>query len=243
MYNRKITFYEKHIKRFLDVLVSLSLLILCWWILLFVSLLVRIKMGKPVLFKQPRPGLIDSHTGKERIFLLMKFRTMSDETDSKGRLLPDEKRLGKFGRFLRSTSLDELPELFNILKGEMSFVGPRPQLVKDLVYMDDTIRMRHTARPGLTGLAQVMGRNAISWEEKFEWDLKYIENVTFINDFRIVLKTATGFIKGLFGKADSSETDVTYDFGDYLLMNKKITKDEYERAKEWAEELIQMKKS
>ena len=192
-------------------------------------------MGSPVVFRQPRPGMIDPKTGRERIFNMHKFRTMAEQTDDVGDLLPDDQRLTPFGRVLRATSFDELPEVFNILKGDMSVVGPRPMLVRDMVFMDDEIRMRHTAKPGLTGLAQVNGRNAIPWEQKYEWDLKYIEKVTFLGDLKIVGRT---FLK-VFGKGESSkELDVTDDYGDALLKEGKVEKEEYDRLQAHAKELI-----
>lgn len=185
----KKSIYEKYIKRILDFTLSLIALICLSPILLIVAILVRIKLGSPVIFKQKRPGK------NEKIFTLYKFRTMTDEKDDNGDLLPDSQRLTKFGKFLRSTSLDELPELINIIKGEMAIVGPRPLLVKYLPLYNEKQKHRHDVRPGLTGYAQVNGRNAISWEEKFEDDLKYIENITLINDIKIILKTIKKVIK------------------------------------------------
>lgn len=218
-------FYEKYIKRLLDIICSvLSIVVFCW-LYIIIALLVRIKMGKPVLFKQPRPGMIDGKTGSEKIFNMYKFRTMTDEKDANGELLPDEQRLPAFGKTLRATSLDELPEVFNILKGDMSIIGPRPQLVRDMVFMSDKVRMRHIAKPGLSGLAQVNGRNAVTWEQKFEWDLKYIENVSFWNDLKIIGLT----IKKVFGRSESKdELDVTDDYGDVLLRTGRISRPEYE---------------
>jgi len=233
---RKIGFYEKYIKRGLDIIcVSLAILVF-WWLYVFIALMVRIKMGKPILFKQPRPGLVDPETGKERIFDMYKFRTMTDARDENGNLLPDEQRLTKFGKLLRGTSLDELPEAFNIFKGDMSVIGPRPQLVRDMVFMTEEQRMRHTARPGLSGLAQVMGRNAISWDEKFKWDLKYIENVSFRGDLKIICLT----VKKVFGKSESSnELDVADDYGDELLKAGKISQAQYDEFQIHAVELIE----
>lgn len=185
----KKSIYEKYIKRILDFTLSLIALICLSPILLIVAILVRIKLGSPVIFKQKRPGK------DEKIFTLYKFRTMTDEKDDNGDLLPDSQRLTKFGKFLRSTSLDELPELINIIKGDMAIVGPRPLLVKYLPLYNEKQKHRHDVRPGLTGYAQVNGRNAISWEEKFEDDLKYIENITLINDIKIILKTIKKVIK------------------------------------------------
>ena len=175
--------YQKYIKRGLDFILSLVARIILSPVMLIVAVLVRIKLGSPVLFKQPRPGK------NEKIFNMYKFRTMTDARDENGELLPDEVRLTKFGKTLRSTSLDELPELFNILKGDMSIVGPRPLLVRYLPLYNERQKHRHDVRPGFTGLAQVNGRNSISWEEKFEWDVKYVEHVTFLQDCRIILKT------------------------------------------------------
>ena len=181
--------YEKYIKRMLDFILSLIALICLSPVLLIVAILVRVKLGSPVIFKQQRPGK------NEKIFTLYKFRTMTDKKDENGNLLPDSERLTKFGKLLRSTSLDELPELINILKGDMAIVGPRPLLVKYLDRYSEHQRRRHDVRPGLTGLAQVSGRNAISWEEKFDRDIEYIENITFMGDLQIVLKTIKNVIK------------------------------------------------
>ena len=203
----------------LDFLLSLMAIIILSPVLIVVAILVRTKLGSPVIFKQKRPGL------NEKIFTLYKFRTMTDERDEKGNLLPDDIRLTRFGKLLRSTSLDELPELFNILKGDMTIVGPRPQLVRDMVFMTDTQRKRHSVRQGLTGLAQINGRNNLSWEEKINYDLKYIQNITFLNDIRIIIKTILKVFKKEDISTDGMET--AEDLGDYLLRNKKITSDEY----------------
>ena len=211
--------YRKYIKRMLDFLLSLLAIIILSAVLFVVAILVRTKLGSPVIFKQKRPGL------NEKIFTLYKFRTMTDERDEKGNLLPDDIRLTRFGKLLRSTSLDELPELFNILKGDMTIVGPRPQLVRDMVFMTDTQRKRHSVRQGLTGLAQINGRNNLSWEEKINYDLKYIQNITFLNDIRIIIKTILKVFKKEDISTDGMET--AEDLGDYLLRNKKITSDEY----------------
>ena len=175
--------YSKYIKRILDILLSLIILFLFWWLLLLVAGLVKIFLGSPVIFTQNRPGK------NGEIFTLYKFRTMTDEIDAMGELLPDEVRLKKFGKFLRSTSLDELPEVINILKGEMSFVGPRPLLVEYLEIYTDEQKRRHEVRPGLTGLAQINGRNDTSWEDRFKHDIEYVDNVTFKNDISIIGKT------------------------------------------------------
>lgn len=175
--------YRKYIKRLLDIVLSLLALILLLPVMAIVAILVRVKLGSPVIFKQKRPGK------NEKIFTLYKFRTMTDQKDENGQLLPDEVRLTRFGKFLRATSLDELPELINIIKGDMSIVGPRPLLVEYLPRYNEEQRRRHEVRPGLTGYAQVNGRNAISWEEKFAYDVKYVEHVTFMGDLGIILKT------------------------------------------------------
>jgi len=233
--HRKRGFYEKYVKRLLDIVCSLLTIIVFGWLYIIIAVLVRIKMGSPVVFKQPRPGIIDPKTGKERIFDMYKFRTMTDARDANGNLLPDEKRLGKFGKALRGSSMDELLEAFNILKGDMSIIGPRPQLVRDMVFMSDEQRMRHTAKPGLSGLAQVMGRNAITWEDKLNWDLKYIEKISFWNDLRILMLT----VKKVIGHKESSEElDVTDDFGDALLKTGKISKEKYDFLQDEAKHIL-----
>lgn len=211
--------YAKYIKRILDFTLSLLALIILSPLMLIIYILVRIKLGKPAIFKQKRPGK------DEKIFTLYKFRTMTDEKDEKGILLPDEKRLTKFGRFLRSTSLDELPELINIIKGDMAIVGPRPLLIRDMLFMTEEQRKRHKVRQGLTGLAQINGRNNISWEDKINYDLKYIEKITLKNDINIILKT----IIKVFKKEDISTDgmDTAEDLCDYLLRTNRITQLEY----------------
>lgn len=181
--------YRKYIKRILDFTLSLIALIVLSPILLITAILVKIKLGSPIIFKQQRPGK------NEKIFTLYKFRTMTDKKDEEGNLLSDEQRLTKFGKILRSTSIDELPELINILKGDMAIVGPRPLLVEYLSLYNDEQKHRHDVRPGLTGLAQVSGRNSISWEEKFDEDLKYINKVNLVSDFKIILKTIVKVFK------------------------------------------------
>lgn len=192
--------YRKYIKRLLDFILSLFAIIILSPVLLIVALLVRIKLGAPVIFKQKRPGL------NEKIFTLYKFRTMTDAKDEQGNLLPDEIRLTKFGKLLRSTSLDELPELFNISKGDMSIVGPRPLLVRYLPLYNEHQKHRHDVRPGFTGYAQCNGRNAISWEEKFDLDVYYTKNLTLFMDIKIIIKTIKVV---LFREGISSETSVT----------------------------------
>lgn len=192
--------YKNCIKRLLDILLSLTGIILLCWLYLILFILVRVKLGSPVLFRQQRPGK------NEKIFTLYKFRTMTDARDENGNLLPDEVRLTAFGKMLRSTSLDELPELFNILKGDMSLIGPRPLLVKYLPLYNEEQRHRHDVRPGLTGLAQVNGRNAISWEKKFEYDVEYVRNLSFLLDCRILLQTVKAVVQR---EGISSATDAT----------------------------------
>ena len=193
-------FYRKYIKRILDVMISAAGLLLISPVFIITAALVRIKLGSPVIFKQERPGL------NEKIFKMYKFRTMNDRRDENGNLLPDEQRLTHFGNLLRSTSLDELPELWNILKGDMSVIGPRPLLVKYLPLYSEKQRHRHDVRPGLTGYAQVHGRNKLSWTERFDMDVYYAENISFMMDLRIVVDTV-----GVVLKRDgvSSDTSMT----------------------------------
>ena len=186
--------YNKYIKRILDILISLTFIVLFSWLYLILTILVRIKLGSPVLFCQERPGY------NEKIFKLYKFRTMTDKRDEKGNLLPDSERLTKFGSMLRSTSLDELPEMFNILKGDMSLIGPRPLLVEYLPYYTEEERLRHSVRPGLTGLAQVSGRNYLAWDKRLAKDVEYVNHISFIMDIRIIIKT----IMVVFKKEDVS---------------------------------------
>lgn len=216
--------YRKYIKRMLDFILSLSAIIILSPVLLITAILVKIKLGSPVIFKQQRPGK------NEKIFTLYKFRTMTDKKDEEGNLLPDEQRLTKFGKILRSTSIDELPELINILKGDMAIVGPRPQLIKDMIFMTKEQRKRHTVRQGLTGLAQVNGRNNLKWEEKIEYDLEYIKNITFINDVKIILKTIGKVFKREDIETEGMET--AEDLCDYLLRTNKISKEEYNKRLE-----------
>lgn len=188
----KKTIYQKYIKRLLDIILSLLAIIITSPIFIIIGILVLIYLGKPAIFRQKRPGK------NEKIFTMYKFRTMNNKKDSDGKLLPDNQRLTKFGIFLRKTSLDEIPEFINILKGDMSFIGPRPLAVSYLPYYTDKEKHRHDVTPGLTGLAQINGRNNLQWEEKFIYDLEYIENISFINDMKIILKT----IKKVLCKSD-----------------------------------------
>lgn len=192
--------YKRFIKRPMDFLLSLIAIIVLSPVFLIVAFLVRIKLGSPILFMQQRPGL------NEKIFTMYKFRTMTDHRDENGNLLPDEVRLTKFGKFLRSTSLDELPELFNILKGDMSIIGPRPLLIEYLPLYNEHQKRRHEVRPGLSGLAQINGRNAISWEEKFKLDVEYIDNISFLGDLKIILLT---FKKVFIREGINSQTAAT----------------------------------
>ena len=213
--------YAKYIKRTLDLILSLIALIVLMPLMIIIGILVRINLGSPIIFKQKRPGK------NEKIFTLYKFRTMTDKRDIDGNLLPDEYRLTKFGKFLRSTSLDELPELINIIKGDMAIVGPRPQLIKDMLFMTKEQRRRHSVRQGLTGLAQINGRNNITWEEKLEYDLRYIENITFVEDTKIILKTILKVFKR--DDINTNGMDTAEDLCDYLLRTNKITEEEYEK--------------
>jgi len=193
--------YEKYFKRMLDVLCSLAVIVVFWWLYLIIAILVRTKLGSPVLFTQERPGK------DEKIFKLYKFRTMTNQKDAEGNLLPDAVRLTKFGKMLRSTSLDELPEVFNILKGDMSIIGPRPLLVKYLPYYSKEQSRRHEVRPGLSGYAQVNGRNSLDWETRLKMDIQYVDNVTFCGDIRIIFQTVLkAFIRR---EGISSETSAT----------------------------------
>lgn len=228
--------YSKYLKRILDFTLALmALIVLSPVLIIFLIIGAIVMKGSPV-FRQPRPGIKDEN-GKEKIFYLLKLRSMTNEKDKSGEYLPDGERLTPYGKFLRETSIDELPSLINIIKGELSIVGPRPQLVRDMVFMTPEQRRRHDVRPGLTGLAQVNGRNNISWEEKLEWDLKYIDSgITFIGDVKIVLKTIGKVIK----RVDTVNENPTpsADFGDWLLENGKIDVEQYNSAQEEAKELL-----
>lgn len=233
---REMGFYEKYVKRAIDVTCATGAIVVFSPIYLGVAALVHTKLGSPVLFTQDRPGLVGPD-GKETVFKMYKFRSMTDERDENGDLLPDEVRLTKFGKWLRNTSLDELPEAFNILNGTMSVIGPRPQLVRDMVFMTKEQRMRHTAKPGLSGLAQVNGRNAISWEDKMKWDLKYIKKVTFKEDLKIIFDT----VKKAFIKQEGITQDdmaTAEDLGDYLLRTEKVDSKDYEQKQKEAKDIL-----
>jgi lipopolysaccharide/colanic/teichoic acid biosynthesis glycosyltransferase len=222
--------YPKYIKHPLDFLLSLCTIIALSPLLLLLTILGAIKMKGNPFFTQQRPGK------DEKIFRLIKFRTMTCETDADGNPLPDEQRLVPYGRFLRSTSLDELPELFNILNGDMAIVGPRPLLVRDMVFMTKEQRKRHTVRQGLTGLAQVSGRNAMTWEDKLDYDQRYVQNLSFMFDFFIVLKTVYKVLKreGITEEGQATAMDL----GDYLLANGMVHNDEYIVRQEEAKRIL-----
>lgn len=222
--------YAKYIKRLLDIALSLCGMIVLSPVLLILTIVGAIKMKGNPFFTQLRPGK------DERIFRLIKFRSMTCEKDMEGNLLPDEKRLTAYGKFLRGSSMDELPELFNILIGDMSIVGPRPQLVRDMVFMTPEQRKRHTVRQGLTGLAQVSGRNALRWERKLECDLEYVSNITFLGDLKIILMTFVRVFKKEGITEDGAATAT--DYGDYLLSIGAVTKEEYKRKQEEAVSIL-----
>lgn len=228
--------YEKYFKRLLDFVLSVAALIVLSPVLIILTVVGAIVMKGNPFFLQPRPGKKDEH-GKEKIFKLIKFRTMNNAKDKDGNLLPDDQRLGKYGIWLRDTSLDELPELINIAAGQLSICGPRPWLVRDCVFMTEQQRRRHDVRPGLTGLAQVNGRNNITWEQKMEYDLEYIDRgITFLGDMKIILLT----IKRVFERSDTVRegTASDVDFGDWLMMNGQVDQQTYDEKQEEARELL-----
>ena len=235
-----IALYRQFFKRFWDIVFSGLAIIVFSPLLLILTILGRIKMKGSPFFVQPRPGKKDRN-GKEIIFNLIKFRSMTEEKDEKGNYLPDDVRLTKYGRILRSTSLDELPELFNIIKGDMSIVGPRPQLVRDMVFMTDEQRKRHNVLPGLTGLAQISGRNAIKWEDKLNKDLEYIKHITFFGDIKLILQTVLKVLErdGITEDGESTATD----FGDYLLESGIVSLAEYTAKQNRASEMLREKRS
>ena len=221
-----IILYKPFFKRFWDLILSGIAIIILSPLLLILSLLGLIFMKGNPFFVQVRPGK-KRRDGNEKLFKLIKFRTMSNKKDSSGNLLPDEQRLNGYGKFLRSTSLDELPELFNIFIGDMSIIGPRPQLVKDMVFMSEEQRHRHDVRPGLSGLAQVNGRNNITWEQKFEYDLQYIKKISLPGDIGLIFKTVFKVFKKSDVVRDGTVSDI--DFGDWLLQEGKVSKADYDR--------------
>lgn len=216
--NRK-NIYKIFIKRLMDIILSIFALLILSPLMIFLAFIIRLKLGSPILFKQRRPG----KDGK--IFVMYKYRTMLNTRNDNGILLSDNDRLTKFGKILRSTSLDELPELFNIIKGDMSIVGPRPQLIKDLLFMSEEVKCRHILRPGLTGYAQIMGRNEISWDEKFKYDLIYIDNISLFLDIKIIFITIFKVINRV--GISSTDCDTSLDYGDFLLKEKRISEEYY----------------
>ena len=223
-------FYERYVKRPLDCTLAAGALIVLSPVLAVTALVVRTKLGSPVVFTQDRPGK------EEKLFKLYKFRTMTDARDENGELLPDKVRLTRVGRAIRESSCDELLELVNIIKGDMAVVGPRPQLVRDMVFMTPKQRRRHSVRPGLTGLAQINGRNEITWEEKLEWDLRYLDKITFVNDAKIVLRTIAK-IRHKEGITDG-ENATALDFGDELLKDGKVDQATYNNCQIEAKKLL-----
>lgn len=230
--------YEKFFKRAMDILLSFIAISVLSPIIIVLAVLVAIFMKGNPFFVQVRPTKKDKN-GREKLFYMIKFRTMTNERDENGDLLPDEQRLNSFGKVLRSTSLDELPELFNIFIGNMSIVGPRPQLVRDMVFMTEEQRRRHTVRAGLTGLAQVSGRNNITWEKKLEYDIEYVESITFGGDVKLIFKT----VKKVFKREDTVRegTVSDMDFGDWLLQNGAIDKATYDAKQLEAKKLLKNK--
>lgn len=222
--------YEKFFKRVIDFCLSFIALIILFPLILILSIIGIVMMKGNPFFFQPRPGK------DEKIFNLIKFRTMSNVKDRNGNLLPDGVRLNGYGKFLRSTSLDELPSLINILYGNLAIVGPRPQLVRDMVFMSDEQRKRHSVRPGLTGLAQINGRNNITWEQKFEYDLCYIEKINFFEDLKIIFKTFKKVAKRADVVREGTVSDM--DFGDWLLLKNEVTKEEYKKRQKEAREIL-----
>ena len=231
-----IIFYKPFFKRFWDIFLSWLALTVFSPLFLILTIIGAIAMKGNPFFIQKRPGKISKKTGKEKIFSLIKFRTMSNAKDKDGNLLPDEIRLNKYGKFLRTTSLDEFPEALNIIKGEMSVIGPRPQLIRDLVFMNDEQRQRHNVRPGLSGLAQVKGRNNISWEQKFEYDLAYIKKMNIFYDIGIIFMTIGKMFKRSDVAREGTSSDI--DFGDWLLQEGKVSQEEYNNKQLGAKSLL-----
>ncbi|MBE6655676.1 MAG: sugar transferase [Ruminococcaceae bacterium] len=230
--------YARFLKRLFDFFISLTALSVLSPLLVLLAIVGAVAMRGNPFFTQLRPGRISKKTGKEKIFKLIKFRTMSNKKDKDGNLLPDAVRLNKYGKLLRSTSLDELPELLNILVGHMAIVGPRPQLVRDMTFMTPEQRRRHSVRPGLTGLAQVNGRNNITWEEKFEYDLKYIEKITLFIDIKILFATVGKVLKRSDTVREGTDSDM--DFGDWLMQEGKVNEETYNEKQKEARELLEV---
>jgi len=236
-FRRPTGIYERFIKRPLDCFLSCCATIALSPVLLYLIVAGAINMKGNPFFTQDRPGRIDPRTGKEKVFKLIKFRSMTNEKDANGNLLPDDQRLKSYGKALRASSLDELPELFNIIKRDMAVVGPRPQLVRDMVFMTPEQRKRHTVRQGLTGLAQCNGRNGLSWENKLQYDIDYIENgITFLGDVKIIFKT----VQKVFIKEGITQDNMATaaDYGDYLLDIGRVDKKEYDRKQQEAKEYV-----
>lgn len=228
--------YARVIKRVLDIILSLIAIIILSPVYIVLIILGAISMKGNPFFVQPRPGKKDRKTGMETIYKMIKFRSMTNAKDKEGKPLPDDKRLTKYGEFIRKTSLDELPEFFQVFTGKMSLVGPRPQLVRDMVFMTSEQRRRHDVRPGITGLAQISGRNCIEWEDKLAYDVEYVDNMSFLQDLKIVMITIVKVFKT---ESISYEGMATAeDFGDYLLRIGKVSKEEYNRKQEEARGLI-----
>lgn len=233
-----IVLYKQFFKRFWDIVLSLLALSVLSWLFIILTIVGAIAMKGNPFFVQKRPGKKDKN-GKEKIFKLIKFRTMSNAKDKDGNFLPDDKRLNGYGKFLRSTSLDEFPEALNILIGDMSIIGPRPQLVKDMVFMSEEQRHRHDVRPGLSGLAQVSGRNNISWEQKLEYDLEYIDSVSIWKDISLIFKTVGKMFKRSDIVREGTESDI--DFGDWLFQEGKVNQETYNSKQLIAKEILESK--
>ena len=231
--------YANFFKRVIDFTLSLIALLVLLVPMVILAIIGAIEMKGNPFFTQLRPGKINKKTGEEKIFKLIKFRTMTNEKDKDGNLLPDDVRLNGYGKLLRKTSLDELPELLNILVGDMAIVGPRPQLVRDMVFMSKEQRVRHSVRPGLTGLAQVSGRNNITWEEKFNFDLEYMQKITFVGDMKIIFRTVAKVFKAEDVVREGTSSDI--DFGDWLLQEGKVDKAEYDEKQKQAKDIIKAK--
>ena len=230
--------YAKFFKRLIDFILSVTALVVLSPVLLILTVVGAIAMKGNQFFLQPRPGK-KCKDGKEKIFKLIKFRTMSNAKDKDGNLLPDDQRLGRYGAFLRSTSLDELPSLANIALAHISIVGPRPQLVRDMTFMTEEQRRRHNVRPGLTGLAQINGRNNITWERKFEYDLQYIDSgITFLGDIKIIFQTVGKVLKRSDTVREGTVSDM--DFGDWLMMEGKVDQETYDAKQAEAKEILRV---